>query len=195
MVVVNQPGIRMANAADAVAIAVVFSPSLRQLTFLPEVHSEQDDQWFIEFFILRECLVTVAELDSRIVSFLARDGGTIRLLHTHPDWTGNGAASMLVEDAKAAGVAALEIRCFQANDCGRRFFERHGFRAAQVTDGAHNQEKLPDILYRWEQSAEQRNPVTAVRQRTLNELPRPGSRLFSGNQASVAPVSRAKSGG
>ncbi len=141
--------IRQAGPADAEAIAAVFSPSLRLLAFLPPLHTVAEDRWFIENVILKECSVTVAELEGRIVSFLARDGREIRLLHTDPAHIGRGAGSMLVDAAKESGEEVLELWCFQANEGARRFYERHGFSAIRFTDGAQNEEKLPDVRYRW----------------------------------------------
>ena len=135
--------------ADAGAIAAVFSPSFRLLAFLPELHSVEEDRQFIGNVILNKCEVMVAESPGRIVSFLARDGEEIPLLYTHPDFIGAGAGSLLIHAAKEAS-AALELWCFQANTGGRRFYERHGFRAIRFTDGADNEEKVPDVRYRWE---------------------------------------------
>jgi len=114
--------------ADADAIAAVFSSSFRLLTFLPILHTVEEDRGFIANVILRQCEVAVAESAGRIVSFLARDGEEIRLLHTHPEFVGTGAGSLLLDGAKAS-AAALELWCFQANTGARRFYERHGFRA------------------------------------------------------------------
>ena len=49
---------RLATANDAAAIARVFSPSFRLLSFLPMLHTEEEDRWFIENVILKECVVT-----------------------------------------------------------------------------------------------------------------------------------------
>lgn len=141
--------IRAATADDARAIAGVFSPSLRLLTFLPELHTVAEDRRFIAAVILNECEVIVAEHRSSIVSFLALQGEEIRLLHTHPDFIGQGAGALLVDAAKETGSAALELWCFQANAPARRFYERHGFRAVKFTDGRRNEEQMPDVRYRW----------------------------------------------
>ncbi len=141
---------RLATIDDAQAIARVFSPSFRLLTFLPLLHTVEEDRGFIEDIILKECVVTVAEGDAGIVSFLARQEEEIRLLYSHPDFVGSGAGSLLLETAKKSGVAALELWCFQANTGARRFYERHGFQAVRFTDGQDNDEKMPDALYRWE---------------------------------------------
>lgn len=66
------------------------------------------------------------------------------MLYTRPDFIGAG--SLLIEVAKRSGVSALELWCFQANT---RFYERHGFKAIRFTDGQGNEEKTPDVRYRW----------------------------------------------
>ena len=64
---------------------------------------------------------------------------------------GKGAGTQLIDAAKAtAGIVALELWCFQANERARRFYEARGFRAIRFTDGADNEERMPDIRYRWE---------------------------------------------
>jgi putative acetyltransferase len=141
---------RLATQEDAAAIAAVFSPSLRLLDFLPMLHTAEEDRRFIESVILRDCEVMVAESGGRIVSFIAREGEEIRLLYTHPDFVGSGVGSLLLERAKAAGTSRLELWCFQANARARRFYEARGFRAIDFTDGATNEEKTPDMRYRWE---------------------------------------------
>ena len=142
--------LRNAVASDADAIAQVFSPSLRLLDFLPELHTVAEDRRFIANVILRECAVTVVEHGGSIISFLARQDEEIRLLHTHPDFIGQGAGGLLIEAAKQSGPAALELWCFQANTGARRFYEAHGFRPVRFTDGDHNEEKMPDVRCRWD---------------------------------------------
>jgi GNAT superfamily N-acetyltransferase len=143
--------LRRLTPREADAIANVFSASFRLLTFLPMLHTVEEDRWFITNVILKECEVTVAEDESGIVvAFLARQGEEVRLLHTRPDLIGMGAGTQLIEAAKASGIGALELWCFQANERARRFYEARGFHAIRFTDGAHNEERTPDIRYRWE---------------------------------------------
>ena len=144
---------RRATLDDAGGIAAVFSSSLRLFTFLPKLHTEEEDRGFIENVILEECEVIVAEGDAGIVSFLARDGEEIRPLYSHPDVIGSGAGSLLLDAAKQSGVAALELWCFQANERARRFYEERGFRPVRFTDGQDNEEKAPDVRYRWERAS------------------------------------------
>jgi putative acetyltransferase len=143
---------RQATWDDAGGIAAVFSLSSRLLTFLPMLHTVEEDRRFIENVILKECEVIVAEGDPGIVSFLALNGEEIRLLYSHPDSIGSGAGSLLLDAAKKSSVVALELWCFQANERARRFYEERGFRAVRFTDGRDNEEKVPDVRYRWERA-------------------------------------------
>ena len=43
----------------------------------------------------------------------------------------------------------LELWTFQVNVGARRFYERHGFRAVELTDGSANEEHEPDVRYVW----------------------------------------------
>jgi GNAT superfamily N-acetyltransferase len=141
--------LRPAKQSDGSEIAAVFSPSLRLLTFLPPLHSVEDNKWFIDNVILAECEVTVATSNGSVVAFLALQGEEIRLLHTHPDFVGRGAGSLLVRHAQSNRASTLELWCFQANAGARRFYERHGFHPVLFTDGIRNEEKIPDVQYRW----------------------------------------------
>ena len=142
--------LRRATACDADAIANVYLTSFRLLTFLPMLHTLEEYRWFIANVILNDCEVTVVEDKSGIVAFLARRAEEIRLLYTRPDRIGMGAGRHLVDAAKATGIGALELWCFQANERARRFYEARGFHAIRFTDGGDNEEQMPDVRYRWE---------------------------------------------
>ena len=147
--------LRRATASDADAIADVYSASFRLLNFLPMLHTIEEYRRFIASVILRECKVTVAEDESGVIAVLALKGEEIRLLYTRPDRIGMGAGTQLIEVAKASGIEALELWCFQANARARRFYEARGFQAIRFTDGADNEERMPDVRYRWERRSPQ----------------------------------------
>jgi GNAT superfamily N-acetyltransferase len=140
----------LATADDIDAVAAVFSASFQLLTFLPMLHTVAEDRSFIANVIFNHCEVIVAEDDSGIVGFLARQGEQVRLFYIRPDRIGHGAGTLLIEVAKESGADALELWCFQANARARRFYEARGFRAVRCTDGVQNEEKRqPDFRYRW----------------------------------------------
>jgi len=114
------------------------------------LHTIEEYQWFISNVTLKECEVTVAEDEVGIVAFLARRGEEVRLLYTRPDRIGMGAGTQLIDAAKASGIGARELWCFQSNERARRFYEARGFHAIRFTDGGDNEERMPDVRYRWE---------------------------------------------
>ena len=59
---------RQATTADVDAIAAVLSASFRLLTFLPMLHTVEEDRGFIAEIVLKQCEVTVAEASGRIVA-------------------------------------------------------------------------------------------------------------------------------
>jgi GNAT superfamily N-acetyltransferase len=142
--------LRQATVNDAEAIAQIYFASFRLLTFLPTLHDLDSYRWFVANRMLKEWTVTVAEDDSGIVSFLGLRGEEVGHFYTRPDRIGQGAGTQLMRKAQASGVAALELWCFQANARARQFYEARGFQAIRFTDGANNEERTPDVRYRWE---------------------------------------------
>src|SRR5215813_6022753 len=138
---------RLCSPVDRTFGAIAGKPL--PLTFLPMLHDIDSYRWYVANRMLKEWVVTVAEDETGVVSFLGRQGEEVGHFYTRPDLIGQGAGTQLIEEAKASGVAALELWCFQANTYARRFYERHGFRAIRMTDGAGNEERMPDVRYRW----------------------------------------------
>ncbi len=141
--------LRLAQDADAAAIAAVFAASRRLLAFLPDLHSVEEDHVYMRERVLVDYRVTVAERDGRIVGFLAELEGWVEHLYVDPEALGEGIGSALIADAQRRNDG-LELWCFADNRRGRLFYEKHGFSAVKFTDGAGNEERAPDILYRWE---------------------------------------------
>src|SRR5690606_1544788 len=102
--------------------------SLDSLDWMPKLHTPGEDLAFIRDIVPRQA-VTVAEAGGEIVGFAAAHEGWINLLYLGPDWTGKVIGSRLLEVA-TAGPGEAKLYCFQANAGARRFYERHGFRAA-----------------------------------------------------------------
>ncbi len=52
--------------------------------------------------------------------------------------------------AKERSPEGLTLWAFQVNGAAHRFYERHGFLAAESTDGSGNEEREPDVRYVWQ---------------------------------------------
>lgn len=140
--------LRLATPADADEIAALFSRSFRLLTFLPELHTPDEDRGFIRDVLLPTHRVTVAERDGKIVGFMAEEHGWISQFYMDADQLRAGIGSALMADAKARNDS-LELWCFLENHRARSFYEKHGFVAVEFTDGSGNEAKSPDIRYLW----------------------------------------------
>ena len=141
--------LRRAVAADAPEVAVLFATSRRLLTFLPDLHTIEEDQVYVRDKVLRDFRLTVAERDGAIVGFMAELEGWIEHLYVDAAQLRSGVGSVLIADAQSRNED-LQLWCFANNLRGRAFYERMGFEAVKFTDGARNEARAPDILYRWE---------------------------------------------
>lgn len=141
--------LRLAREPDAADIAALFATSRRLLTFLPDLHTVEEDRVYVRDKVLRDFRVTVAERDGAIVGFMAELEGWIEHLYVDAAQLRSGVGSVLIADAQSRNED-LQLWCFANNLRGRAFYERMGFEPVKFTDGARNEARAPDILYRWE---------------------------------------------
>ena len=55
----------------------------------------------------------------------------------------------MLAHVKSRRPGGFRLWTFQDNAGARRFYDRHGLRAVELTDGAGNEEKMPDVRYAW----------------------------------------------
>jgi len=139
--------LRKAEDGDAKAMAMILQGWLEDTSWMPVLHTLADTEAFCGHLTkTTDCMV--AEDMGQVAGFLARDKGWVTALYLAPDARERGMGAALLAEAKA-GCDALQLWCFQSNEGARRFYERHGFVAEELTDGAGNDEKLPDIRFVW----------------------------------------------
>ena len=144
--------VRRAGDADAAAAAGVWLRSYSAaLPTVRRAHSDDEvREWFRTVVIPGPELETwVAVAGDRVVGLLVMSDTFVEQLYLDPDFRGRGIGDRLVNLAKRLRPRGLELWTFQVNGPARRFYERHGFRAAEVTDGHDNEEREPDIRYVW----------------------------------------------
>jgi len=141
--------IRAAEAGDAEAITRVFLDAKATLTFLPNLHTDEETFDFIANIVLRDQDVLVAEADGEIVGFIAMHVDMVEHLYVSPDRFRQGIGGGLLERAKERMASGFRLWVFQENIPARRFYERHGLRLVEETDGSRNEERTPDALYAW----------------------------------------------
>jgi GNAT superfamily N-acetyltransferase len=140
--------LRRATTADGAAIAVLFRRSFGTLTFLPTLHTPEEDR---EHFtrLAAEEEVWVWEEDGRLLGFAALAGDEAPALYVEPDAQSRGIGTALFERLKERRPGGFRFWVFQENVRARRFYERHGAVAIRFTDGSENEERRPDALYEW----------------------------------------------
>jgi len=144
--------LRPATPEDAPAIAAILSDWVDRTEWMPRVHSLDEDRSFGTFLIDRT-VVTVAEEEARVLGFLARREGQVEALYVREGRRGRGIGRALIDRAKAE-CDELGLWCFQVNAAARGFYARLGFSEDARTDGAGNDEGLPDVHLVWRRDAE-----------------------------------------
>jgi GNAT superfamily N-acetyltransferase len=141
--------LRRARPEDAQAIAVLLRETFRvSLPFLPELHSPEEDLWFVRERMLVVDEVWLADEGDALAGFIGFRDGWIDHLYVHPDWQGRGVGPVLLA-RPLASRQARRLWTFQKNARARKFYEDRGFRLIRLTDGSGNEEKEPDALYEW----------------------------------------------
>jgi ribosomal protein S18 acetylase RimI-like enzyme len=141
--------LRPATAQDTAAIVAVFRAARRSaMAYLPPLHCAAEDRAFFGGLVA-EGAVTVAVADERVVAFVALGEGLVEHLYVDPPHWRRGIGSTLLRHAQAGAPAGLGLWVFARNTNAIAFYERHGFRVAQRTDGAGNEEREPDARMVW----------------------------------------------
>ena len=146
------PVLRRAVAADAGAVADVYLTAMRTaMPWLALVHTDDQVRDWIARHVVPDLETWVAEVDGDVTAMMSLDvpAGFLAQLHVAPAHQGRGLGSALVAMAKERCPAGLQLWTFQRNEAARRFYERRGFVAAELTDGHGNEEREPDVRYAW----------------------------------------------
>ncbi|MET8172084.1 GNAT family N-acetyltransferase [Streptomyces clavifer] len=150
-------GIRLREATpeDAEAVTRVFLDSRAAvLPYLPRVHSDEDTRAWITQVLLPGSRTWVAEDGAgELLGFASLDGDELDQLYLRPDALRRGIGTRLLDRVKAASRGELSLYTFRRNTAACAFYERHGFVAVAYDDGSRNEEREPDVQYRWTAAA------------------------------------------
>jgi len=120
-----------------------------RLPWLAGLHTPAEDHAFFRDRVFAECEVWGAINGQELSGFIAFREGWIDHLYVLPHRQRQGTGRALLLIAKAPS-SSLQLWTFQRNGTARSFYESHGFIAVKETDGSGNQEREPDVLYRWQ---------------------------------------------
>lgn len=143
--------LRAARPMDAGAVGTILSEFVDATDWLPRIHSRAEDLAHAGEMIARGW-VTVAEHAGKIVGFSACNGDELNALYVAKPARGRGVGTQLLTHLQTQ-APRLVLWTFQANLRAQNFYRRHGFDEVLRTDGAGNDEKLPDIRFKWRKEA------------------------------------------
>ena len=144
--------LRGAVAGDAECIArILIDVRSAFMPYAPLVHTPDEVRNWVRTFLVPSPGTVVAERNGEVVAVMAMQRkpacSWIMQMAVDPPHVATGIGSALLEHAVAVLPSPIRLYTFEANAGARRFYERHGFRAIQLTDGQDNQERCPDVLY------------------------------------------------
>lgn len=135
---------------DAVAVAGIWLRSFAAA--LPSVRrAHTDDQvrsWFQNIVVPGQ-ETWVATVEESAVGMMVLGDAELDQLYVDPAWQGQGIGGRLVELAKQRRPAGMALWTFQVNEAAQHFYQRHGFVAAERTNGHRNEEDESDVRYVW----------------------------------------------
>lgn len=139
--------LRPARPTDAGRVGAILSAFIDDTDWMPRIHTRAEDLSFAGQMIDRGW-VTVSEGPNGVDGFLARHDRVIHALYVAQAAQRLGRGAALLRAAQSQ-VAALTLWTFQANCAAQRFYLAMGFAETERSDGARNDEHLPDIRYDW----------------------------------------------
>ena len=119
------------------------------MPWLPVVHTFEDTVRFFADFVIPNQNVWVAEGEEGVVGFIAIEGEWLEHLYIAPTHQGIGIGDTLLNRAKELRPDGLMLWTFEGNHRARSFYEKRGFTVVEFTDGSRNEERTPDVRYRW----------------------------------------------
>jgi GNAT superfamily N-acetyltransferase len=137
------------RTGESDTIAEIFIASFRGLTFLPTLHTDDQIRSWIQNRMIPAHEVWVVEEAGSIRGFAAISGDLLGHVYVRPKDQSRGFGAALLDVVKRERPTGFRFWVFQRNEGARRFYERHGCRLVELTDGSGNEEKEPDALYEW----------------------------------------------
>jgi GNAT superfamily N-acetyltransferase len=147
----KEVSLRPATDSDAGAVAEVLLSSRKAFQPYACLRTDEDIQGWVRSVLIPTggvmVAVTAGSLVGVVATARAQGMSWITQLFIAPAHVDQSIGTRLLSHALATLPLPVRLWCFQRNVRARRFYERHGFKAIQFTDGSANEERLPDVLY------------------------------------------------
>ena len=143
--------IREAKAGDLPACADIVNAWMDETDIMQRLHSHEKIRALFSPDILDNRTIWVAVLNEKIEGYLSLiDGGNIRALYLSNALRGLGVGKQLMDIAKQAHPAFIELGVFEPNLQARKFYEREGFVEVPEKRDDNTEEGVPVLFMRWE---------------------------------------------
>ncbi|MEO1398434.1 MAG: GNAT family N-acetyltransferase [Pseudomonadota bacterium] len=143
--------IREATVDDLPACADIVNAWMDETDIMQRLHSHEKIRALFSPDILDNRTIWVAVLNEKIEGYLSLiDGGNIRALYLSNALRGLGVGKQLMDIAKQAHPAFLELGVFEPNLQARKFYEREGFVEVPEKRDDNTEEGVPVLFMRWE---------------------------------------------
>jgi len=138
---------RAATVEDADAVLDVFNRAkAHSLPWLPKVHTDEEDRWWVTNKLIPENDVTLALRDGEPVAFCALSDHMIEHLYVDPSAHRQGIGHRFVQVAKIKRPKGFRLYCFTQNEPAAAFYRAQGLVVVAEGNGSGNEEGLPDLL-------------------------------------------------
>ena len=135
-----------ATPRDAAPLARILGDWLRGTGWIPVLHNRGEDLSFLRRMIASHRVLVARDPDP--MGFIAVKQGDIAGFCVAEQQRSRGIGKALL-DAVKEGEPRLALWTFQANTRAITFYAREGFAEVERTDGAGNEERLPDVRMIW----------------------------------------------
>ena len=140
--------IEPATAADAGPLARILGDWVRETQWMPVLHSREDDLGFVQRMIVGDRALVARDPHGTARGFIAVRQCDIAGFYVATAARRQGIGKALLDAAKA-GERRLALWTFAANTGAIALYIREGFTEVERTDGACNEERLPDVRMIW----------------------------------------------
>ena len=141
--------LRRGEAGDADELGRIKHACYSRMTYLPPIPTLDEYRRHVREDLLPAQEVWVAEEDGRAVGWWSMTDGSLEHIYVDPELQNRGTGSVMLAKVMELMPDGFSLWTFQKNEGARRFYERHGFRAVELTDGSGNMEREPDVRYEW----------------------------------------------
>jgi ribosomal protein S18 acetylase RimI-like enzyme len=140
---------RRGEPDDVDELARIEHACYSEMTYLPPIPTLAEYRRFVRDVLMPNQQVWVAEDDGRLVGWASVTDGSLEHIYVDPDVQNQGIGTAMLARVRELMPDGFSLWTFQKNEGARRFYERHGFRAVEFTDGSGNMEREPDVRFEW----------------------------------------------